>query len=172
MLKMDGVDHKLIKMKDTRVNKVLSLLLHLIITSDPLCVVYASIDHSRRGAAELIIKPCPLAARICCTFSPTTFSSVQGYTEVSSYYYGLHMGSPSLHHSSASAPMASSTPLSCWYMSQRSTPVHAPVSSTTEPFLANSVSWPPAPRYFAHFISFYTISNVLRCVYGRIHRGG
>ena len=32
---------------------------------------------SRRGAAELIIKPCPLAARICCTFSPTTFSSVQ-----------------------------------------------------------------------------------------------
>ena len=28
--------------------------------------------------AELIIKPCPLAARICCTFSPTTFSSVHG----------------------------------------------------------------------------------------------
>ena len=30
-----------------------------------------------RGATELIIKPCPLAARICCTFSPTSFSSVQ-----------------------------------------------------------------------------------------------
>ena len=28
-------------------------------------------------ATELIIKPCPLAARICCTFSPTSFSSVQ-----------------------------------------------------------------------------------------------
>ena len=31
----------------------------------------------RRGAAELIIKPCPLAARMCCSFRPTTFSSVQ-----------------------------------------------------------------------------------------------
>ena len=31
---------------------------------------------SRRGATELIIKPCRLAARICCTFSPTSFSSV------------------------------------------------------------------------------------------------
>ena len=52
-------------------------LLGWFISDDPLCVVYASIDHSRRGAAELIIKPCPLAARICCTFIPTTFSSVQ-----------------------------------------------------------------------------------------------
>ena len=31
---------------------------------------------SRRGATELIIKPCPLAARTCCAFSPTLFSSV------------------------------------------------------------------------------------------------
>ena len=31
---------------------------------------------SRRGATELIIKPCPLAARTCCAFSPTSFSSV------------------------------------------------------------------------------------------------
>ena len=32
---------------------------------------------SRRGATELIIKPCPQAARTCCTFRPTSFSSVQ-----------------------------------------------------------------------------------------------
>ena len=32
---------------------------------------------SRRRAIELIVKPCPLAARICCTFRPTSFSSVQ-----------------------------------------------------------------------------------------------
>ena len=32
---------------------------------------------SRRSATELIIKPCPLAPRTCCIFSPTSFSSVQ-----------------------------------------------------------------------------------------------
>ena len=31
----------------------------------------------------LIIKPCPLAARICCTFSPTTFSSAHLSTATS-----------------------------------------------------------------------------------------
>ena len=59
------------------VHVVCVCLISMFISDDPLCVVYASIDHSRRGAAELIIKPCLLAARICCTFSPTTFSSVQ-----------------------------------------------------------------------------------------------
>ena len=32
---------------------------------------------SWRVVTELIIKPCPLAARICCPFSPALFSSVQ-----------------------------------------------------------------------------------------------
>ena len=32
---------------------------------------------SWRGATELIVKPCPLAAQMCCTFSTTSFSSIQ-----------------------------------------------------------------------------------------------
>ena len=31
----------------------------------------------RRGATALIVEPCPLAARTCCAFRPTSFSSVQ-----------------------------------------------------------------------------------------------
>ena len=51
-------------------------------------------DHSWRGAAELIIKPCPVAARMCCTFSPTTFSSV-----LSSVDHGpAHLNSPANAH--------------------------------------------------------------------------
>ena len=32
---------------------------------------------NRRGAKECIIKLCPMAAQLCCTFRPTSFSSVQ-----------------------------------------------------------------------------------------------
>ena len=41
----------------------------------------------------LIIKPCPLAARMCCTFSPTTFSSVQFTTagDVSAALRSTHL---------------------------------------------------------------------------------
>ena len=37
--------------------------------------LFLTVPPSRRGATELTIKPCPLAARTCCTFRPTTFSS-------------------------------------------------------------------------------------------------
>ena len=37
---------------------------------------------TRRGATELITKPCPLAARICCTLRPTSFSSVRAFSSV------------------------------------------------------------------------------------------
>ena len=39
--------------------------------------VRVRVDPSRRGATKLITQPCPLAAQISCTFSTTSFSSVQ-----------------------------------------------------------------------------------------------
>ena len=43
-------------------------------------------------ATELIIKPCPLAAEISCTFSPTSFSSVQAnYPALTPWPIGNHL---------------------------------------------------------------------------------
>ena len=57
------------------------LILGDVCTAEQLMVMawHGMVSKATRdnSARELIIKPCPLAARTCCTFSPTTFSLVQ-----------------------------------------------------------------------------------------------